>query len=167
MKLTTILVPLDGSALAEMALPKATELAEASGATLLLLRAAEAHALPGTDPAEAQVRVVHEAETYLAEVGERLGASGAGKVTTAVWYGPPAAAIIDAAHLRDIDLIVMTTHGRTGISRLLFGSVAESVLRGTRVPILLIRPPDAAVESPAGSAQARPEGDWHPALARR
>jgi nucleotide-binding universal stress UspA family protein len=156
MKLTTILVPLDGSTLAEMALPKATELAQASGATILLVRAAEARSLPGLDPTEGQVRVVDEAERYLAGVAERLAAEGTRNVATAVWYGPPSAAIIDAARLREIDLIVMTTHGRTGIPRLLFGSVAESVLRGTHVPILLIRPAEAAVEPPAGSAEARP-----------
>ena len=64
MKLDKILVPLDGSPLAEAALPKAVEMAEDSGAQLLLLRAAEAHTLPGADPIEAQIKVVREAEDY-------------------------------------------------------------------------------------------------------
>lgn len=148
MKLTTILVPLDGSALAETALPKAIELAQALGAELLLLRAAEAHTLPGVDPTEAQIRVMEEAEAYLAGVVERLGTAGVAGVATSVWYGPPASAVIEASRLRDVDLIVMTTHGRSGIPRLIFGSVAESVLRGTSIPILLIRPPEAPVEPP-------------------
>ena len=76
MKLGTILVPLDGSALAEAALPKALELAEVSGARLLLLRAAQAQSLPGVDPTEAQVRVVSEAEAYLAEIQKRLSPAG-------------------------------------------------------------------------------------------
>ncbi len=96
MKLTTILVPLDGSALAETALPKAIELAQASGAGLLLLRAAQAHTLPGADPTEAQIRVMKEAEAYLAGVVERLGTAGVTGVATSVWYGPPATAVIEA-----------------------------------------------------------------------
>ena len=50
----------------------------------------------------------------------------------------------------------MSTHGRSGLGRIIFGSVAESVLRGTRVPILLVRPPSAPVEAPAGQDEARP-----------
>lgn len=76
MKLNTILVPLDGSVLAEGALPKAVELAGASGAQLLLLRAAEARPLPGADSIEAQIKVVGEAEEYLARMVDRLAASG-------------------------------------------------------------------------------------------
>jgi nucleotide-binding universal stress UspA family protein len=157
MKLGTILVPLDGSPLAETALPKAMEVAQASGARLLLLRAAEAHSLPGADPTEGQIRVVQKAGAYLAEVAKRLGQAGElAPVETSVWYGAPASAIIEAAGLRNVDLIVMTTHGRSGIARLIFGSVAESVLRGTTTPILLIRPTEAPVETPAGAGQARP-----------
>lgn len=164
MKLTTILVPLDGSALAEAALPKAIELARVADARLLLLRAAEAHTLPGLDPTAAQVRVVEEAEKYLAEVAERLGTLGIRKVDTSVWYGAPATAILEATQLRKPDLIVMTTHGRSGVERLIFGSVAESVLRGSATPILLIRPAGAPVEAPSapGRAVPWPEGEARP-----
>jgi hypothetical protein len=55
-----------------------------------------------------------------------------------------------------VDVIVMSSHGRSGIGRIIFGSVAESVLRGTRVPIFLVRPSDAPVEPPAGQEEARP-----------
>jgi nucleotide-binding universal stress UspA family protein len=72
------------------------------------------------------------------------------------WYGPPAASIVDAARLRGIDLIVMTTHGRSGLGRLILGSVAEAVLRGTTVPILVLRATDAPVEAPEGLGRARP-----------
>lgn len=150
MTLKKILVPLDGSALAELALPKAIELARGARGALLLLRAAEAHTLPGVDPTDAQVRVVEEAEAYLAHVAARLETADGPPVETSVWYGPPAVAIVEAARLRGIDLIVMTTHGRSGLPRLFFGSVAESVLRGTATPILLIRPPEAPVERPVG-----------------
>lgn len=154
MKLDMILVPLDGSPLAEAALPKAVELAEASGAHLLLLRAAQAYTLPGGDPTEAQLKVVDEAEEYLAQVKARLTASGVKEVETSVWYGPPACAIVEAARIHHADLIVMTTHGRSGLGRLILGSVAESVLRGTTTPILLLRAPEAPVETPAGEVAA-------------
>jgi nucleotide-binding universal stress UspA family protein len=148
MKLDTILVPLDGSTVAESALPKATELAETSGARLLLLRAAEAHTLPGIDPTEAQVKVVNDAEAYLAKVAVRLRAAGPRRVGTSVWYGSAPYAIVEAAQLHRADLIVMTTHGRSGLGRLIIGSVAESVLRGTLTPILLLRTPEAPVDRP-------------------
>src|SRR3972149_6327099 len=66
-----ILVPLDGSSLAEAALWKAVDLGGADGAAYSLLRAAEAHTLPGADPVEAQVSAVREAEEYLEGVGGR------------------------------------------------------------------------------------------------
>src|SRR5574341_1243710 len=99
MKLKKILVPLDGSTLAESALDKATELAGDSSAMLMLLRAAEAHTLPGVDPTEAQVEVVREAEEYLTAVAVRLKEQGIKGVETSVWYGPAASAIVDAARL--------------------------------------------------------------------
>jgi nucleotide-binding universal stress UspA family protein len=155
MKVKRILVPLDGSALAEAAIAKATEVA-GDGCTLMLLRAAEAHTLPGVDPTEAQVEVVRDAEEYLAAVATRLKEQGIDRVETSVWYGPAASAIVEAARLRKADLIVMSTHGRSGLGRLILGSVAESVLRGTATPILLLRAPGAPVEAPGGTGQARP-----------
>lgn len=156
MKLGKILVPLDGSALAETALPKAIELAQDSGAKVELLRAVEAHTLPGVDPTEAQIKVVKEGEEYLAEAAARLKANGVKGVETSVWYGPAAYAIVEAARLHKVDLIVMTTHGRSGLGRLILGSVAESVLRGTITPILLIRAAEAPVEPPAAKGAAKP-----------
>ncbi len=156
MKLDKILVPLDGSALAESAIARAVDLAGERSVTLMLLRAAEAHTLPGADPTEAQVEVVREAEEYLAAVAARLRDKGVKAVETSVWYGPAAPAIVDAARLRKADLIVMSTHGRSGLGRLILGSVAESVLRGTTTPILLLRTPDAPVETPRGAGRARP-----------
>ncbi len=156
MKLDTILVPLDGSALAESAIPKAVEMARMGQSSLLLMRAAEAHTLPGADQTDAQVEVVREAEEYLKGVTDRLARDGVRNVETSVWYGPAAPAIVDAARLRKADLIVMTTHGRSGLGRLILGSVAESVLRGTSAAILLLRAPGAPVEEPDGAGQARP-----------
>lgn len=156
MKLDTILVPVDGSALAESAIATAVDMARPVAPTIILMRAAEAHTLPGVDPTDAQVQIVGEAESYLAGVVERLTRQGVANVQTSVWYGPAAPAIVDAAQLWKADLVVMTTHGRSGVGRLILGSVAESVLRGTTVPILLIRAPKAPLEPPRGMGQARP-----------
>ncbi len=155
MKLNTLLVPLDGSTLAEGALPRAAELAIASGARMLLLRATLAHAYPGSDPIAAQLAVIKEAEIYLAVVAARMKVLGVKEVQVSVWYGAPAAAIIDAVEFNHVDLIVMMSHGRSGLGRLVMGSVAESVLRGTTTPILLLREPGAPVEVPAGAARRR------------
>lgn len=155
MSFDRILVPLDGSPLAEAALPKARALAGAH-ATVTLLRAAEARTFPGVDPTEAQISAVEEAEGYLARVLDQLRQDGFANAETTVWYGPAAAAIVEAAHMRKFDLIVMTTHGRSGLGRLIMGSVAESVLRGTTTPILLVRAETAPIEPPGAPAGARP-----------
>lgn len=159
MKFDKILVPLDGSPLGEHAISSAVELAGESAATLVLLRAAEAHTLPGADPTDAQVQVVEDAEEYLTGVAARLKTAGVKKVETSVWYGPAAPAILEAARLRKVALIVMSTHGRSGLGRLILGSVAESVLRGTSVPILLLRAPGAPVMEPPGAGQAKPTSE--------
>jgi nucleotide-binding universal stress UspA family protein len=75
--------------------------------------------------------------------------SGIATVDTSVWYGPAAEAIVEAAHFRKADLIVMSSHGRSGLGRLVLGSIAETVLRATHVPILLIRPGEAPLDVPS------------------
>jgi nucleotide-binding universal stress UspA family protein len=156
MKFDTILIPLDGSRLAEAALPKAVELVSNNpDATLILLRAAEATTFPGVDPIDAQVSVVHEAEDYLETVAARLREDGAFGVKTSVWYGAAAPSILEAARMANPDLIMMSTHGRSGIGRLVVGSVAESVLRGTRTPIFLLRIDGTPPENSFGRASDR------------
>jgi nucleotide-binding universal stress UspA family protein len=155
MKLQKILVPLDGSEIAESALPTAAELAsESPGATLALIRAAEAHPMLVGDSVAAQVNAVREAEEYLKKVSDRLTSQGL-KVTTSVWYGPAATSIVEAAKFGNADMIVMTSHGRSGIERLVLGSVAEHVLRGTTTPILLLRAAGAMVQPMEGKAERR------------
>ena len=145
MNLKTILVPLDGSTVAEAALAPAVALAREAGAKLVLLRAAEAHTLPTADPIQAQVDVMREAQEYLARARARVAGAGVTNVEVSAWYGPPVEAIVEAARYREADLIVMSSHGRSGVARLIMGSVAERVLRSTRVPILVIRPDGAPV----------------------
>ena len=138
MKLETIVVPLDGSIVAESALPHALDLA-GPDTTIVLVRAVEAPVFGTGDALLAQVRVVREAETYLDMVRDRILAEGAAKVATSVWYGGSASAITEAAEAANADLLVMTTHGRTGVGRFILGSVTEAVLRRSPVPVLVVR----------------------------
>jgi len=128
-----ILVPLDGSRLAEAILPVAKALARDYEADLVLVRA-----LRPLGSAETEVVAQEDAETYLRRMARRLDARGL-PVTWKVWYDEPARAIADAARFNEVDLIVMSTHGRGGLNRLLFGSVAETLVRQAPVPVLLVR----------------------------
>ena len=137
-KFERILVPLDGSECAENILPKVEKLATDLKASIALLRVAYASTFPGVDPTEAEVTVVREAEDYLRKVEERLKAKGF-RVDSHVRYGDEAEEIMDHAGQKDIDMIAMSTHGRSGVKRFLLGSVAEKILRHSPKPIFLVR----------------------------
>lgn len=138
-----ILVPLDGSPLAEAALPIATKLADRTGATVVLLRAAHYRSLL-SDVAGDQYRVITEAEDYLEQLTERLEAQGV-KVESGVPFGgSPADWIVEESDFRHVGLVVMVTHGREGPDRWLHGSVAEQVVHRSTVPVMLVRASDAA-----------------------
>jgi len=136
--LTKIVVPLDGSGLAEGALTYATALAARSGAQLLLVRATLSHTLIGVNPRERQVGASWEAERYLDDVATWIREGGF-VCETVVPYGHSAECIVDQARISHADLIVMTTHGRTGPGRWIFGSVTESVVANSPVPVLVQR----------------------------
>ncbi len=137
--LKRILVPLDGSECAENVLPVVEELATELKASITLLRVCLIPSLPiGADPAEAEAKVVQEAEEYLRKIEDRLKAKGF-KVGSHVGYGNDAEEILDYAVQKDIDFIAMTTHGRSGVKRFLLGSVGEKVLRHSSKPIFLVR----------------------------
>lgn len=157
-----ILVPLDGSELAEAILSDVVELATLHRAEVVLLRVASAHAVIGSDLTEAQVHAVAEAEGYLAGKEHRLADRGI-RVSSVVRYGQPADEILDHARTSGIDLIAMSTHGRSGMERVLLGSVAERVLRESPVPLLLRRavglaPAGTGDEVRAAQAPIRPQG---------
>ncbi|MCC6180047.1 MAG: universal stress protein [Chloroflexi bacterium] len=137
--LKTILLPLDGSHLAERALPYATTLARHAGGRIVLVQAVQANSLPGVDPSNAQVEVTSRADTGLADIVGRLRAEGI-EAEAHVYYDEPTPAILDAAERHNADLIVMSTHGRSGLGRMMYGSVADSVLRHAETPVLLIPP---------------------------
>ena len=135
----TMLVPLDGSAFSERALPMATALAQTMNAQLVLVRAASASVFPGADPTEAQCQAVEEAEAYLWAVATGLSEQGL-SVEVAVPYGDAAESILLEVGLHSADLVVMCTHGRSGLGRWIYGSVAEQVLARSAAPVLLVHP---------------------------
>ena len=139
-----ILVPRDGSALAEQALAPAGRIADRLGGKLLLLRVVTPdRSLPSLqhlavrthgEPAAARA-LMDEAAAYL--TGLRLPTL-AGPVRTRVQCGAAPELIIATAAENGADLIVMSTHGRAGLLRRRYGSVAEAVLRGATMPVLLV-----------------------------
>ena len=140
-----ILVPLDGSELAELALPDAFALARLSQAQVTVLQVIVpiAHHLdPDVDDPdfiEAEGKKYETlARQYLKDVCERVGCADI-TIQAEAKMGSPAETIIDYAHQEPIDLIVMATHGHSGFKRWAFGSVADEVLRGADVPVLLVR----------------------------
>jgi nucleotide-binding universal stress UspA family protein len=130
MDVRQVLVPLDGSALAAAALPIARLLALSTRAELTLATVLAADAQTGSTRGPA---------AYLQEVAALERAVGV-VVHTTIRLGEPAAAILELVAECETDLIVMATHGRTGFGRMLLGSVADRVLRSSRVAVLLLQP---------------------------
>jgi nucleotide-binding universal stress UspA family protein len=142
----TFLVPLDGSAPAEQALLYAVRLTRAHDGHLVLVRAALAPLPTGLDWESQQLAEVYHAQTYLQGVRDRLASAGL-SVETVAPYGRPAEQILKVANQVEATGIVMSSRGRTGMGHLLHGSVAESVLAGSRMPVLLVRATPAGVTS--------------------
>jgi nucleotide-binding universal stress UspA family protein len=146
-----ILVPLDGSDLAEAVLPHARALAQSVGAEIVLLRVLVPH-IPDRPPTIGQLfpdAIAKEAELaqqhvqeYLERVARPLQASGI-HVSCEMRSGHVADAILDIADEIGVDLIAMSTHGRSGLSRWLIGSVANKVVHAAKAPVLLVRPAGA------------------------
>jgi len=155
------LVSLDGSELAETALPYAESLAKQYGAKLILgevLHESDLSSAVATAPSAGmglsypvssmtalrdqfkdEIRVIEERmDGYLARLrGEGIEAGWD------VLHGNPADGILAAAEQREVDLIVMCTHGRGGLSRSILGSVTDKVIRGTHKPVLAVKPEGA------------------------
>lgn len=140
-----ILVPLDGSARAEQALSVAARLARASSGTVTLLQVVDlAHhtffsGLGGASSTEGSIEAkLARARDYLEQVRQRSVLAGI-RVQTQVGEGDPAAVIIDEAAKSPRDLIVISSHGYTGVKRWIMGSVVEKVASHALVPVLILR----------------------------
>lgn len=149
-----ILVPLDQSRRAERAIPVAARLARAAHGEIILTHVLVMpleYATPITPAAYAAPplnEMETEAETYLRRMAELPILSDL-SVSIDVSMGPTAIAILDTAEQRDVDTIVMTTHGRTGVSRWALGSVARHIVRHSHVSVLTLREQGASlVEAP-------------------
>ncbi|HSR32719.1 MAG TPA: universal stress protein [Anaerolineae bacterium] len=144
-----ILVPLDGSSLAEQALPHAAAQAQRFEAEVVLLKVLE----PLPQASFSSPVVVRKAEElsaqlareYLDRVAARLQEQGLGTQVSTV-EGKPYVEIIQYAEQHAIDMMVMSTRGHSGWSRWLLGSVADRVVRGATVPVLLVRCQEACDE---------------------
>jgi len=143
--LKRVLVPLDGSLLAQMALDFATQIVGAH-CEIVLLTAIQPPDVPiyGTSPMMmvspdyASVEALQkDAERYLNSVAETLHEHGF-QVRTKVEIGESAQAIVQAASAADVDMIIMSTHGRSGLSRWIFGSVTGRVLSVATRPVLVV-----------------------------
>lgn len=136
---TRIMVPLDGSDLAEGALVHAVYMADMFSAELILLRAAFFAPMPGLDMAELQQALVGECEAYLDAMVQRLQNSRC-PVHKVVRWGKATDVILAQAAEQAVSVVVMATHGHRGLTHWPLGSVAEKVLRSMQVPLLLVRP---------------------------
>lgn len=135
-----ILLPLDGSELSESALPEAEKLAAVSNAKICLIRVVHRSIMGLSDESLlSQAELIREADRYLKDIKNRLEAKGF-TAESHVWYGPNAAEeILNHIEFYGTDLIVMATHGRSGLKRLLMGSVTEKVAKNTTNPVVLVR----------------------------
>ena len=139
-----ILVPLDGSDVAEQVLPTATTFAEKLDSELILFQIPIVHVYGWMTgewfvPIQGVLATAEQdAQAYLSEVARRLKEQGL-RATTATMMGSVAESIVDYAKANSVDLVAMCTHGRTGLVRWTLGSVADRVLRAGSTPILLVR----------------------------
>ena len=143
----TLLVPLDFSDQAAAILEWATHLAQEHGSRILLLHAyhlpVEFQQLEGAYlPPDFWTNVKAEAEQSLQRYAEQLGGQGL-QVETLVREGYPASVIVEAAENEGVDMIVIGTHGHSGLKHMLLGSIAERVVQKAPCPVLTVKSPEA------------------------
>jgi nucleotide-binding universal stress UspA family protein len=156
-KLNTVIVPVDGSSLAEQSLPHVVALAGALHLRVMLVRVTgsaeeyyqysayqRAGTLPGVDSRARSIEELsREADArameYLHRVREKLLREGVSSIEERLLHGQPAGAIVDLARETQDSLIVMTTHGYSGLERWVMGSVTDRVVRHSGGPVLVIR----------------------------
>ena len=142
----SVLVPLDGSAFAEQALPIAIEIAQAARARVRLVLVHQTASVlsdrrdTGDLSTKARLAALKAERGYLRQVAARVKEVTGTKVTGVTLHGPIAATLGEHIDLTGADLVVMTTHGRGMLERAWLGSVADALLRTVKVPMLLVRP---------------------------
>ena len=147
-KVRSILLPTDFSDCANFALPYAAGIARATGASLICVHVVEtvvpavgytgmSEPLPIADISE---QLEDSAERELPKIAECEECAGL-NVEEVIVHGDAATEIVRVARERSVDLIVVSSHGRTGLGRILFGSTAEAVVRHATCPVLVVKPP--------------------------
>lgn len=144
-----ILVPLDGLAAAEAALPPALQVARSAGGTVILVHVVVPVLMPplpsfaGAGLAACEpAGDVAAAEVYLQETARALAAQGV-PTETAVLHGVAADEILACAHARQVDLLILSAHAGEGVRALLRGRTADAILARAAVPVMVIHPPKA------------------------
>ena len=144
-----ILAPLDGSKLAECVFShvealaggcKVKEVVFAQVVVPFRMPTASDYALPPQEVARIDAQTMAEADRYLKQVQGKIKLNGI-SMQSKVLRGSPAEALRDYAAKNGVDLIVIATHGRSGVSRWVWGSVADRILRSACVPVLMVRAP--------------------------
>jgi nucleotide-binding universal stress UspA family protein len=143
---TKILVPLDGSRFSECVLDHVKSLNAGEIVLLLVIEPVnkQIYEVPEEFFTEYQKKSTEIARDYLEKLAAKIGQAGL-SVSTAVVSGKPSEAILSYARENGIDLIAVSTHGRSGISRWALGSVADRLVRQSHIPILLISPPGCRI----------------------
>ena len=141
-----ILVPLDGSELAECVLPHVGAIADGGGLKeIIFIRAIEPTNLQGAyfseeDRKRIDTETIKAAETYMEQLSKRVKYKAA-NVKTEIVTDRAADSLSEYASKNNMDLIIIATHGRSGISRWVWGSIADRLLRSACVPVLMVRAP--------------------------
>ncbi len=141
-----IAVPLDGSPLAECVIPHIEALSGASGCEVQLVTVVEPVEIPTRGKlalSDDDLKQIHkemekDARTYLNQIANKLKRSGI-KGRLVILMGKPAESLIEYVHNNNIDLLIMATHGRSGLTKLFWGSIAEKVVHAVNVPVLLVK----------------------------
>ena len=140
-----ILVPTDGSECADSAVEHAIDIAGQYDAELHVLSVIDArdvsHSAPAISIEQVEQTLRERAESVVEDVAARAEETGV-SVVTAVEPGLPDDTLVEYADEHDCDLIVMGTHGRTGIQRRIIGSVAEQIVRDASIPVLTVKTED-------------------------
>jgi nucleotide-binding universal stress UspA family protein len=141
-----IAVPLDGSPVAECVIPHIEALAKSPSSEVQLITVIEPVEIPTLGRialTEDDLKLIHtemekDARTYHDEIAGRLRRAGI-KTRSVILRGKPAETLIEYVHNNGIDLVVMATHGRSGLTKLFWGSITEKVIRAINVPVMLIK----------------------------